>query len=154
MKEWLSLALKGVFHVLQNDKSKENQESLMNLCRTCVLLDKMTIVSGIFRDTILDSFVSKLLQSEFKDSKDSKDSKEFQSLSPLYSSFLHFIKVDCDLIIQLTRSSYQTCSMNILTEAIWPSLIDGILQYVISIFNPGLTRAFHSVFLLKKSLKF
>jgi hypothetical protein len=79
LKDILSQALQDAFRSLQSliepplsgDKispvkkqsrsTKDQEELLMNLSRTCVLLDKVALIANHFRDVIVDPFVQRVL---------------------------------------------------------------------------------------------
>ena len=82
LKDILSLALQDAFRALQpilepsplspentlarspikkqSRSIKDQEELLMNLSRTCVLLDKVALIANHFRDVIVDPFVQKV----------------------------------------------------------------------------------------------
>ena len=71
--------------------------------------------------------------------------EEAKTLANFYSQLLAFARVDCASYCELTLSSFETSAGHLLTDAVWPGLIDGILHSLPVIFNPGLANAFHKV---------
>ena len=61
LKDILSHALSSTIQALQETPAKEMEESFLNICRTCVLLDKVNWIATYFRDVIVDPFVQKVV---------------------------------------------------------------------------------------------